>query len=51
MRVFKATVLPLAALLWIIPLVPAQDRTSTGRILPPPQFRVPDSSAVDHANL
>ncbi|KXN85965.1 hypothetical protein AN958_10673 [Leucoagaricus sp. SymC.cos] len=29
----------------------AQDRTSTGRLLPPPEFRVPASSAVDHVNL
>ncbi|KXN88545.1 hypothetical protein AN958_07181 [Leucoagaricus sp. SymC.cos] len=32
-------------------LVTAQDRTSTGRLLPPPQFRVPASSVVDHVNL
>ncbi|KXN88559.1 hypothetical protein AN958_07125 [Leucoagaricus sp. SymC.cos] len=29
----------------------AQDRTSGGRLLPPPEFRVPASSAVDHVNL
>ncbi|KAF5364297.1 hypothetical protein D9756_001133 [Leucocoprinus leucothites] len=41
---------PLAAL--IAPNhVLAQDRTPTGRLLPPPQFRVPASHAVDHVNL
>ncbi len=51
MRAFKATILRLVVLLVLIPLAPAQDRTPTGRILPPPQSRVPASKAVDSVNL
>jgi hypothetical protein len=37
--------------LLIVPYTGAQDRTSTGRLLPPPAFRIPESDAVDHVNL
>lgn len=50
MWLLQTALAPLAVLLSSV-RASAQDRTPTGRLLPPPQFRIPPSEAVDHINL